>query len=130
MMPNDSRASAINTAARHERAIMALVSNPTIKLAAKQCKISESTILRWLRDCPEFITAYREARRQVMRHAIAQLQSASSVAVTTLQDVAQDADAPAAARVSASKAILEMAVKSIEVDDFDARISALEGAHE
>jgi hypothetical protein len=38
----------------------------------------------------------------------------------------QDAEAPASARVSAAKTILETAVKAVEIEDLEARIMALE----
>jgi hypothetical protein len=39
-----------------------------------------------------------------------------------------DADATASARVSAAKAVLETAVKAVELEDLEARIAALEAA--
>jgi hypothetical protein len=126
MMLNSSRAEPINIDARHDRAIVALLGSPTVKGAAKQCRISESTILRWLRDDEDFINAYRGARRAVVQHATTSLQRACAMAVGTLESVASDPVAPAAARVSAAKAILETAIKAIEIDDLDARLSALE----
>jgi hypothetical protein len=38
----------------------------------------------------------------------------------------QDAEAPASARVSAAKAVLETAIKAVELEDLEARIVALE----
>ena len=63
-----------------------------------------------------------------MQQATARLQQASSDAVTALQSVMNDTEAPAPARVNAAKAVLELAVKAIEVEDLEARVQELERA--
>ena len=92
--------------------------------AAKQCSIGV-TLHRWLKDAT-FQAAYREARRQVVQQAIVQIQQATGEAVETLRKVMQAADAPASAKVSAAKTILDTAVKAIELEDLEQRIVALE----
>ena len=57
-----------------------------------------------------------------------QVQQATGEAVATLRQVMQTADAPASAKVSAAKTILETAVKAVELEDLEARIVALEAA--
>ena len=88
--------------------------------------IHEKTLRRWLRDDAVFQMAYREARRQVVQQAIVQIQQATGEAVETLRKVMQAADAPASAKVSAAKTILDTAVKAIELEDLEQRIVALE----
>src|SRR5262249_43542576 len=63
--------------------IIALLAHPTMPEAAKACGVGESTLWRWLQD-PEFQAAYRQARRQVVEKAIAELQGACSDAVNSL----------------------------------------------
>jgi hypothetical protein len=110
---------------KQDQAITALVSCASITEAAAQCGLAEVTLRRWLKQ-EGFQTAYREARRAVVQHAIVQVQRATGEAVETLRSVMHDADAPASARVSAAKAILETAVKAVEVEDLEARFAALE----
>ena len=55
-----------------------------------------------------------------------QVQQATGEAVETLRKVMQAADAPASAKVSAAKTILETAVKAVELEDLEPRIVALE----
>jgi len=43
-----------------------------------------------------------------------------------LRDVMNDTESPASARVSAARAILEIAVKAVELEDLEARIEELE----
>ena len=110
---------------KQELAIAALLTCSAITDAAKQCGIGEVTLHRWLKE-PTFQAAYREARRQVVQQAIVQVQQATGEAVATLRQVMQAADAPASAKVSAAKTILETAVKAVELEDLEARIVALE----
>jgi transposase-like protein len=110
---------------KQERAIAALLVAPSITAAAQQIGVNENTLLRWLKDAA-FQTTYRDARRAVVQHAIVQVQRATGEAVETLRNVMQDSESPASARVSAAKAILETAVKAVEVEDLEARIAALE----
>lgn len=89
---------------------------------------SRSTFYRWLKDAA-FQAAYREARRAVVQHAMTQLQRATGEAVETLRRVMQNSESPASARVAAAKAVLETAVKGLELEDLEARIAALEYHH-
>jgi len=113
---------------KQELAISALLTCPTLLAAAQQCGLAAVTLYRWLKDAA-FQAGYREARRQVVQQAITQIQYATGEAVATLRAVMQDQEAPASAKVSAAKAILELAVKSVELEDLEdleARIAALE----
>ena len=58
-----------------------------------------------------------DARREVTAQAIAQLQQIGSVAVKTLRGVMEDVTATPAAKVTAAKAVLEMSMKAIELED-------------
>ena len=111
---------------KQEQGIRALLLQPTLVDAATAIGVDERTLRRWLRDDAVFQMAYREARRAVVQHAIVQVQRATGEAVETLRSVMQDAEASASARVSAAKVILETAVKGIEIEDLEARITALE----
>jgi hypothetical protein len=41
-------------------------------------------------------------------------------------DVQADADSPVSARVTAAKAVLELAYKAVQIEDLDSRVVALE----
>jgi hypothetical protein len=112
---------------KQEALISALLTAPTLADAAHTAGIGEVTAWRWLKDAT-FQATYREARRQVVQQAIVQVQQATGEAVETLRQVMQAADAPASAKVSAAKTILETAVKAVELEDLEARIVALEAA--
>jgi hypothetical protein len=114
--------------ARHqETAVAALLTHPTLSEAAAHAPVNESTLRRWLKN-PAFDTAYRDARQQIVQHAIAQVQEASLEAVATLRSILADAEAPAHARVSAARTVLELGLKAAAMDELDHRLAALEAA--
>lgn len=108
-----------------DRAIAALLSEPTIVQAAAKAEVSESTLARWLSE-PSFRVRYRDARRQVVEHAVSGLQQAAGKAVSVLVAIAEDGAVPPAARVSAAKIILDQSFRGIEVLGLADRIEQLE----
>jgi len=110
---------------KQDQAVTALLTCSSIIEAAVQCGVAKWTLRRWLKQDP-FQAAYRKARRQVVQHAITRLQQATGKAVETLCAAMRDAEAPASARVSAARAILETAIKTVELEDLEQRIIALE----
>lgn len=108
-----------------EKAIAALLSNTSIPEAAKEAGIGERTLWRWLK-IESFQGAYRKARQEVVRQAVAQVQKAMSEAVDTLRGVMSNSEAPASARVSAAKVIIDMGIKAVEIEDLDARVTDIE----
>jgi hypothetical protein len=108
-----------------EAVISALLISRTIEEAAKMASVGEHTIYRWLK-LPEFVEAYREARREVVQHAVSQLQQAVGQAVAVLCEIMDNVVAPASSRVSAAKTIIEQALKAVEMEDIVSRIEKLE----
>ena len=110
-----------------ERAIIALLSEPTLRAAAVSAGISETTLWRWLKD-PDFALAYREARKEVIEQATAQLQALASEAVRTLGQILRDDKAAPHVRASAAARVLALAYKSRELDDLESRLETLEAS--
>jgi hypothetical protein len=110
---------------KQETAIAALLGNPTIKGAAQSIGIGEATLCRWMSDSA-FSDAYRDARYQLMKQAIGKMQACISRAVDILMLVAEDTEAPASARVSAARSIIDQALKSAEMEDLVKRVEQLE----
>jgi uncharacterized protein (UPF0147 family) len=107
--------------------IAELLQRPTIREAAEAVKLGEATAHKWLRG-PTFQRCYRAAREQIVEFSISQIQKASSEAVEVLKEILHDNTAPASSRVSASKIILELSLKGLEVTDILERIDSLEQA--
>jgi len=112
---------------KQDQTIAALLTSPSILDAARQSGVAEVTLYRWLK-LDGFQAGYREARRQVVQQAIVQIQGACAEAVETLRAIMCDTAAPASARVSAAKTVLDTAVKAVELEDLGTRIAALEVA--
>ena len=112
---------------KKEEAIAALLSQRNVEEAARVAGIGTRTLLRWLK-LPEFLSAYREARRAAFGKSIARLQQASSAAVSTLLKIMVDQNAPASTRVRAADSVLDHSAKAIEIEDIEARVSELDRA--
>jgi hypothetical protein len=113
--------------ARQHRAISELLHQPSIRQAAEVSGIPEKTIYNWLKN-GEFADAYRAARREATSQAIARVQQYSGHAAGTLVALMASGNPPAVRLAAASK-ILDLAIKSVEVDDLAARLDALERAY-
>jgi hypothetical protein len=72
--------------------------------------------------------AFRAARRAAHGQAIARLQQATSAAVSTLLKVMVDAGTPASTKVRAADSVLNHSAKSIELEDLEVRLAAIEAA--
>ena len=110
---------------KQSKALCLLVAGHSIEKAAEGAGVNAATVHRWLKE-PRFIEEYREARRIVVGQATATLQAATRGAVATLVSVAADKAAPPSSRIAAAKTILELSLKSVEIDDLAARIENLE----
>lgn len=108
-----------------ERVIVALLNHTSVTKASEAAGIGEVTIYRWLKD-DGFNAAYRDARRQVVQQSIVMIQKSMSSAVTTLNEIREDKEAPASSRVSASKAILEFGRRLTEMEQLEDRVEELE----
>ena len=106
-----------------DRAITALLTEPTLADAARQAHTSERTLRRRARD-PQFQEAYKAARYEAFRTAIGQLQAASLEAVAALR--AALTDEHGSTRVRAAIAILELGRDLGGLDEISERIAALE----
>jgi Arc/MetJ family transcription regulator len=91
------------------------------------CQAPKRTLLRWL-TVPEFQQAYREARRAAFSQSIARLQQGTSAAATTLIKLLVDPATPASVKARVADSIFNHAAKAIEIEDIEARVSALEAA--
>ena len=110
---------------REAAAIAALLAEPTVEAAAKRAGISESTLLRWLQDAA-FSAEYRAARRAVVEGAIGRLQQTATQVVDALARNLR-CGIPAV-EVGAAKAVLDQAMRGLELLDLAERVAALEQA--
>ena len=111
--------------AKQELALRALLSHPSQKEAAAAAGVSEATLWRYMRD-DTFSGRLREIRREAVGHAALRLQRASSDAVTVLHDLMLKQDAPASARTTAARTVLDYSFRVVEMDEMKRRIRELE----
>jgi hypothetical protein len=112
---------------KKEEAVAALLSHKSAEEAARAVDVNPNTLLRWL-GVPEFRDAYRKARREAVHQAIARLQQATGAAGVTILKLMTDQNVPAAVRLRAAECVFDLAVKGIENEDIEVRVSELERA--
>jgi hypothetical protein len=112
-----------STPIKQDRAIVALLSEPTVEAAARAADVDPATIWRWQQQ-PEFRSRLRDARRAVVEGAIGHLQQAATEAVDTLRR--NLTCGTPSVEVRAATAILDQAVKAIELFDLAERVDQFE----
>ena len=110
---------------KQQRAVAALVSEPTVGAAARAAGVGETTLHRWLRQ-PEFAEALRAARNEAFGAALSSVQQAAVEAVRTLRDVMAAPDTPPSSRVAAARSVLDTALKAHERQGLEERLAAVE----
>ena len=108
---------------KQDQAIGALLTEQTIESAAERVGVAEATLRRWLK-LPDFLAAYRAARREVMEKTVAQMQEASWAASTTLIKLLGAGNE--SVRLRAATELLNQANKGLEILDHEERLAALE----
>jgi hypothetical protein len=111
------------TERKQDKAIVALLAEPTVETAADAAEVGVTTIYRWLKE-PQFVAQLRAARRAVVEGAIGRLQAAATEAVDTLRRNLTSGNP--SVEVRAATTIIEQATKAIALFDLDERVSQLE----
>lgn len=107
------------------RAIKALMTEPSVKKAAKAAGISEATLHRWLGE-PEFSAALRRARGQLLEGVLTVLQGAAEEAVTVLREIMNEKLSPPPARVRAARSVLDLTLKARSELETEERLRTIE----
>jgi hypothetical protein len=109
-----------------ERALAGLISQPTLALAAASAKVGERTLYRWLAEDKVFQSEYRRIRRQILNSAVFQMQKATDSAVQVTIGLMTDPDTPSSTRLAAARAVLELSLEFLKVEELEERIRQLE----
>lgn len=110
-----------------QQAIAALITCPTVDAASKQSGLSMSTLNRWMRD-EQFAAELAAARNELLNGAIERLKTAAFSAVGTLMEIAANPASSDMARVSASRTLIELALRCGTIQRLEERIAELERA--
>ena len=94
----------------YEKAVAALMANPTAKEAAKAAGIGESTLRAYKSD-PEFMDLYTAARHELLEVGVRSMQERFSDAVDTICKVMRDEEASPSVRLSAANSIINGCVQ-------------------
>lgn len=114
--------------AKQQRAIVALLSTKSVSEAAKQAKVGERTLWRWLGD-PSFRVHLAGAEADMLDATTRRLLQLQDGAIETVQAIMQDAEANAGVRLRAAQAVLENLLKLREMRNIEQRLTALEAAY-
>lgn len=104
--------------------LLALACGATVEAAARQCGLSDRTVYRRLKDA-EFRRRLEEVRGDMVRRSAGMLTAAAGEAVRTLLAL-QKESAPAAVRLGAARAVLEIGMKLRQVAELEVRMTELE----
>jgi hypothetical protein len=91
-------------------AVLVLARGGSLNEAAIASNVSVKTISRW-QDIVEFQAEIDKLRNCVYDQAIAKLTDSAVGAIATLEEISKDYEAPAGARVSAARGILDLVMR-------------------
>lgn len=112
---------------RQTRASTALLAASSVAGAAREARIGERTLRRWLQEDPQFRTFYRRARSEMLAQATTRLQFASMRAVETLCELLNERSRPEV-RARVALGILAFAARGEELEGLAVRVDTLEMA--
>jgi len=109
---------------KQEKAIMLLLQNKKIEEVAQELKISQVTLYRWLKQ-ENFKQRFNEVRQELFTEALNSLKTLTKQAIDTLDDILRNGTKETS-RVTASKTVLELALRLKEVEELEKRVEELE----
>lgn len=110
---------------KKQKALLALLANPTKEKAAAAAGITSKTLRAYLAD-PEFQSEYKKAFAGLVEDATRQAQQAIAPALSTLREVVEDSGEGTQFRISAARSILEYSLKLTEQNDIITKLQELE----
>jgi hypothetical protein len=111
-----------------DQLLLLLACGMTQEVAARNAAVSERTVRRRLRD-PDFCRRLQQLRAEMLQRTGAMLTAAGGESVRTLVAL-QKESIPAAVRLGAARATLEISLKIREVAELEQRLAALEAAQQ
>ncbi len=109
-----------------ERAIEAMLASRSIAAAARQAKVGESSLRRWLREDDNFQDKLRRLREEALAHGALQLQKGIPEAVGILHDLIQRDKRIEPGRASLIRAAVDFGFRSSIYSNVIDRLKTLE----
>ena len=110
---------------KQQKALSALLTNPTKEAAAKAAGIESKTLRRYLTD-PEFQAEYQKAVSGMIEDAATQARQSLNPALSCLREIVEDGGETATARISAARSLLEYGFRLTEIADIMKQLEELE----
>jgi hypothetical protein len=114
--------------APQQRAIVALLSTKNVAEAAQQANVGERTLFRWMAEDVLFKAALAVAEGEMINAATRRLLQHQDVALTVILSIMADKKLSAGVRLRAALAIVDTMLKLRELNNIEARLSALEAS--
>ena len=111
--------------ANQKRALTALLASPSLRAAAKRCKLSERTMYNYL-QMQEFRSELRARQDAVLLSVTAGLVGLGGSALEALQDVLADSETSPSVKVRAAGVMLSELRHGLELEALADRVSELE----
>jgi len=109
------------------RAILALISTKSVAEAAKQSKVGQRTLWRWLGN-PDFKGELVAAEGELIDSATRRLLQLQAGAIDTVETLMNDQLVRHSVRLRAAQTVLDHLLKLRELRNVEARLAALEAA--
>ena len=109
---------------KQEKAIMLLLQNKKMEEVAQELRISQVTLYRWIKQ-DAFKKRFAEVRQELFNEALDSLKTLTKEAIDTLDDILKNGTKETS-RVTASKTVLELALRLKEVEELEKRVEELE----
>lgn len=110
-----------------QKALVALLTQPTKEKAAAAAGITSKTLRAYLDD-PEFQAEYRKAFAELVEDATRKVQQTLDPAIAVLQEIMEDRDENGQVRVTAARSLLRYGLEMTETVDVLSRLQELENA--
>jgi hypothetical protein len=111
--------------AARERAVLALLSEPTLAAAGKRAGVGERTLRRWLNADATFQAEFAAARQATFDAGMQRVQALAARAIETLEQLLNEKKHPAV-RLGAARTIVELAISRHDAEVLVVRIESLE----
>jgi AcrR family transcriptional regulator len=103
----------------------AVLTHPTKAKAAEALGVTRMTVYRRLKD-PALVEAYAQARKDAIQDAFDSAASTTVAAMAVLYHIAHDFDVPPSVRVQAASKLVDVGLKSVELEELEERLEKLE----
>lgn len=111
---------------KQQKALAALLSQPTKEKAAEVAGICSKTLSRYLED-QEFLREYKRASLSLVDDATRQIQRSMSSAIIRLRRIVESDDEATTNHIQAARALLEYGLRYTEFADILRELEEVEG---